>query len=447
MDKSIREHKRMTETPVARLVFSLSLPAVIANLMTSIYNMADTYFVSSLGDAAVGAVGIVYSLQSIIQAVGFGIAMGASSLISRNLGAKKNDEANKYASSSFYMAMLCGAIIMAICFIDLDGMLRLFGSTKTILPYAKEYSTVILLAAPFSCALYVINQSLRAEGKATFSMISMLVGGVVNIILDPIFIFDLDMGVMGAALATSLSQLINFSISMSFYISGRSIISLSPRNISRKVSDYFLVFKTGAPTVLRQGMGALSTTLLNVSVKPFGDAAIAAVSLANKIYMLLRGVVLGVGQGYQPVAGFNFGAGRHERVKKAFTVTCVMGSVIAVTAATLLAIFPAEIMAFFRDNSPEVVRIGSKMLRLLAISFPFLAYSSYVNMTYQCLGFVKGASFLAACRQGIFFVPMLFILSLIFKLDGILAVQASADLLTFAISIPFHLHFFKKNLG
>jgi len=446
MDKSIREHKRMTETPVARLVLSLSLPAVVANLMTSIYNMADTYFVSSLGDSAVGAVGIVYSLQSIIQAVGFGIAMGASSLISRNLGAKKNDEANKYASSSFYMAMLCGAIIMAVCFINLEGMLRLFGSTKTILPYAKEYSTVILLAAPFSCALYVINQSLRAEGKATFSMISMLVGGIVNIILDPIFIFDCNMGVMGAALATSLSQLINFSISMSFYISGKSIISLSPKNISRKVEDYFLVFKTGAPTVLRQGMGALSTTLLNISVKPFGDAAIAAVSLANKIYMLLRGIILGVGQGYQPVAGFNFGAGRYERVKKAFVVTCIMGSVIAVMTAVLIAIVPADIMAFFRDNSPEVVRIGSKMLRFLAVSLPFLAYSSYVNMTYQCLGFVKGASFLAACRQGIFFVPLLFILSIAFGLDGILAVQASADLLTFAISIPFHLHFFKKNL-
>jgi len=446
MDKSIREHKRMTETPVARLVLSLSLPAVVANLMTSIYNMADTYFVTSLGDSAVGAVGIVYSLQSIIQAVGFGIAMGASSLISRNLGAKKNDEANKYASSSFYMAMLCGAIIMAVCFINLEGMLRLFGSTKTILPYAKEYSTVILLAAPFSCALYVINQSLRAEGKATFSMISMLVGGIVNIILDPIFIFDCNMGVMGAALATSLSQLINFSISMSFYISGKSIISLSPKNISRKVEDYFLVFKTGAPTVLRQGMGALSTTLLNISVKPFGDAAIAAVSLANKIYMLLRGIILGVGQGYQPVAGFNFGAGRYERVKKAFVVTCIMGSVIAVMTAVLIAIVPADIMAFFRDNSPEVVRIGSKMLRFLAVSLPFLAYSSYVNMTYQCLGFVKGASFLAACRQGIFFVPLLFILSIAFGLDGILAVQASADLLTFAISIPFHLHFFKKNL-
>ena len=447
MDKSLREHTRMTESPVARLVLSLSLPAVVANLMTSIYNMADTYFVSSLGDSAVGAVGIVYSLQSIIQAVGFGIAMGSSSLISRNLGAKKNGEANKYASSSFYMAMLCGAIIMAICFINLEGMLWLFGSTKTIMPYAVSYSSVILLAAPFSCALYVINQALRAEGKATFSMISMLVGGIVNIILDPIFIFNCNMGGMGAALATSLSQLINFAISMSFYLSGKSIISLSPKNISRVPRDYLLVFKTGAPTVLRQGLGSLSTTLLNVSVKPFGDSAIAAVSLANKIYMLLRGVILGVGQGYQPVSGFNFGAKKYERVKKSFYVTCIMGSIIAVTAASLMAIFPAEIMAFFRDNSPEVVRIGSKMLRFLAISLPFLAYSSYVNMTYQCLGFVKGASFLAACRQGIFFVPMLLILSLIFGLDGILAVQATADLLTFVISIPFHQYFFRKNLA
>lgn len=446
MDKSLREHKRMTESPIGRLVLSLCLPSVVANLMTSIYNMADAYFVSGLGDSAVGAVGIVYALQSIIQAVGFGIAMGSSSLISRNLGAKRNSEANKYASSSFYMAMLCGAIIMGICFIDLDGMLILFGSTDTILPYAKAYSIVILLAAPFSCVLYVINQALRAEGKATFSMISMLVGGFVNIILDPIFIYRFDLGIMGAALATSISQLINFSISMSFYIFGKSIISLSPKNISKDPRDYFLVFKTGAPTVLRQGLGSLSTTLLNVSVKPFGDAAIAAVSLANKIYMLLRGIILGVGQGFQPVAGFNFGAKRPDRVKKAFWITCAMGTAISVTTAALIFIFPAEIMGFFRDNSPDVVRIGSKMLRLLAVALPFLAYSSYVNMTYQCLGFVKGASFLASCRQGIFFVPLIFILPFIWGLDGIIAVQALADLLTCAISIPFHVHFFRKNL-
>ncbi len=444
--KSVSEYARMTESPITRLVLSLSLPSVISMLMTSIYNTADTYFVSSLGDSAVGAVGIVFSLQSIIQAVGFGISMGSSSLISRTLGAKLNDEANKYAASAFYFAMLCGAIIMGVCLIDLDGMLLLFGSTDTILPYARSYATVILLSSPFVCALYVINSSLRAEGKATFSMVSMICGGLINIILDPIFIFTFKMDVMGAAVATVISQMVNFSISMSFYIRKKSVISLSPRNISRSPRDYWTIIKTGSPTVFRQGLGSIATTLLNVTIKPYGDAAIAAVSLANKIYMILRSIILGVGQGYQAAAGYNFGAKKYRRVARAFWVTTVFGTIIACTSAVLIAIFPAEIMGFFRKSSPDVIEIGSRMLRFLAISVVFLGYSSYVNMTYQSLGFVKGATFLASCRQGIFFIPLIIILPYLMRLDGILMVQSMSDILTFLISIPFHIVFFKRYL-
>jgi len=441
------EYKRMTETPLTKLVLSLSLPSVISTLMTSIYNMADTYFVSSLGDSAIGAVGIVFSIQSIIQAVGFGISMGSSSLISRNLGAKRNDLANKYASSAFYAAMLCGAIIMGICFIDLEFMLNLFGSTDTILPYAKGYATVILLAAPFMCALYVLNASLRAEGKATFSMISMLFGAITNIILDPIFIFELKMGVVGAALATIISQIVNFSISLSFYLRGKNVISLSPKNISRVPRDYWLIVKTGSPTIFRQGLGSVSTALLNIAVKPYGDAAIAAVSIANKIYTILRGILLGVGQGFQVVAGYNFGAKIYSRVKKSFYVAVVLGSFIAVFFSLIVAIIPEEIMNIFDETSAEAVRIGARMLRMLAISLPFLAYSSYVNMLYQSLGFVKGATFLASCRQGIFFIPLILILPHIIKLDGILVVQSAADILTFLVALPFQLHFMRHRLS
>ena len=440
------EHKRMTETPVGRLLISLSIPTVLSMLMTSIYNVADTYFVSSLGDSPVGAVGIVFSLQSIIQAVGFGLSMGCGSLVSIKLGEKKDDEANKIFSSAFFTAFICGAIIMGLCFIDLDALLLFFGSTDTILPYARGYATVILIAAPIMCSSYVVNNSLRSQGKAMFSMVSNLAGGLINIILDPIFIFTLDKGVTGAAIATAISQLVNFCISLSFYFSGMSILRLSPRYISRRPYDYWLIIKTGAPTVFRQGLGSVSTTMLNIQVKPFGDAAIAAVSLANKVYMIIRSIVLGIGQGFQPIAGYNYGAKKYGRVKEAFRIAVILGSSVALTGALLIAIFPTEVMEIFRDGAPEVIETGSRMLRYLALCLPFLGYSSYVNMMYQSLGFVKGATFLASCRQGIFFVPLILLLPYLFGLEGVLMTQSAADILTFLISIPFHVVFVKKHL-
>lgn len=441
------EHKKMTESPVSRLVLALSIPTVISMLMTSIYNMADTYFVSSLGDSAVGGVGIVYSLQSIIQAVGFGLSMGCGSLVSIKLGEKKNDEANKYLSSAFFFAMVCGALMMALCFINLDGMLLFFGSTETILPYARGYATVILIAAPFACSSFVVNNSLRAQGKARLSMVANLAGGLINIILDPIFIFTFGMGVVGAAVATAISQLINLFISTWFYFSSKSIIRLSPKYISRCPSDYWRIIKTGAPTVFRQGLGSVATTLLNIAIKPFGDGAIAAVSLANKVYMMIRGVVLGIGQGFQPVAGYNFGAKKYGRVKKAFVVATLLGSAVACAGALFIAVFPAQVMEFFRDGDTEVVETGTRMLRYLALALPFLGYSSYVNMMYQSLGFVKGATFLASCRQGVFFVPLILTLPYVFGIDGVLVSQSVADILTFLISIPFCIVFIRKNLS
>ena len=441
------EHKRMTESPVARLLISLSIPTVISMLMTSIYNMADTYFVSSLGDAPVAAVGIIFSLQSIIQAVGFGLSMGCGSLVSIKLGEKKNDEANKYLSTAFFTAMVCGAIIMALSFINLDAMLLFFGSTETILPYARGYATVILIAAPFACSSFVVNNCLRSQGKARFSMVANLAGGFVNIVLDPIFIFTFGMGVVGAAVATAISQIISLIISLAFYFSGKSIIRLSPKYISRRPYDYWLIIKTGAPTVFRQGLGSVATTLLNIQIKPFGDAAIAAASLATKVYMMIRSIVLGIGQGFQPVAGYNFGAKKYPRVKKAFVVATLLGSAVSCIGAIVMAVFPTEIMEIFREGDAEVIETGTKMLRYLAVALPFLGYSSYVNMMYQSLGFVKGATFLASCRQGVFFIPLILILPYLLGLDGVLMTQAVADIFTFLISIPFCIVFIRKNLS
>ena len=255
------------------------------------------------------------------------------------------------------------------------------------------------------------------------------------------------LGVVGAALATVFSQIVNFSISFSFYLRKKNIISLSPKNVSRSIRDYFLIFKTGAPTIFRQGLGSVSGAMLNVAVEPYGDAAIAAVSIANKIYMLLRGVLLGVGQGYQVVAGYNYGAKIYSRVKKSFYVAVVMGSILSCVFALFIAIYPEAVMGIFKESSPEAIKIGARMLRMLSLALPFLAYSSYVNMMYQCLGFVRGATFLASCRQGIFFIPLILILPHFLLLDGILATQALADVLTFIVCVPCAIYFMRKRLS
>ncbi len=437
------EYKRMTETSVVKLVISLSLPTVLSQMITSVYNMADTFFVTGLGDSAVGAVSIVYALQSIIQAVGFGLAMGAGSLVSRRLGEKDNRGADKYASCAFFSAMLFGFLLTLIGLIDLPALLQIFGSTETILPYAREYAFIILLGAPVMCSSFVLNNILRAEGKALFSMIGLTAGGVLNIFLDPLFIFGAKMGVAGAALATVLSQCISFAILISFYLTKKSIVKLSVKNASKNARDYVLIVKTGLPTVFRQGLGSLSTALLNVQVNVYGDAAIAAVGIANKIYMLLRSFVLGIGHGFQPVAGYNYGAGKLKRVKKAFWVATLLGTVIAVCASLVLALFSEPIIRIFDPETEETVRICIRMLTFISMALPFLGYSTYVNQLYQSLGFVKGATLLASCRQGIFFVPLIFILPHFFGLDGILITQPSADLLTFAVSIPFNIYFLK----
>ncbi len=441
------QHKKMTETSVTKLVISLSIPTVLSQMITSIYNMADTYFVTSLGDSAVGAVSVVYALQSIIQAIGYGLAMGASSLVSMKLGQEENKSASKYAACAFYAAFIMGLLLMVGCLIDLDGLLRLFGSTESILPYARDYAFIILLGAPCMCASFVMNNVTRAQGRAVTAMIGLTAGGVFNILLDPLFIFVLDMGVGGAALATVLSQGISFLILLAFYLSGKSIISLAPKHISRNIADYGLVIKTGLPTVFRQGLGSLASTLLNVQVKVYGDAAIAAVGIANKIYMLLRSFVLGIGHGFQPVAGYNYGAKKNDRVKKAFWVATAVGTMVAGFSGVMLLLFSRQVIGFFNPETEETLRIGSRMLVIMGFSLPTLGYSTYVNQLYQSLGFVKGATVLASCRQDIFFVPLIFALPAIMGLDGILLTQPLSDVLTCVISIPFNVYFLRRVLG
>ena len=445
-DNNKSQYTLMTETPVNRLVLSLALPTIISMLVTAVYNMADTFFVSQLSTDASAAVGVVFSIQSLMQSAGFGIGVGAGSLISRNLGEKNKDAASKYAMSAILFGFVVGVIFFLLAVFDINGLMRLFGSNDDVLPYARDYGRFILMGAPVMCISFVLNNILRAEGKARFAMVGLSLGSVLNILLDPLFIFGwgLNLGTKGAALATLFSQIISFSILMSFFLRKKTEVEFNVKYISKDLRDYGRIIATGAPTVCRQGLAAVATTLLNRQAVAFSTAALAAVTIANKLYMFVRNIIIGLGQGFQPVAGYNYGAKKIDRVKESFIFSVKVGSVIVVTATVFFFMCDKLLMTWFRADDAEVIRIGARALRFYCMSLPLMAYSTYTNQLLQCLGKVKRATFLAACRNGIMFIPSLYILIALFGLDGILLTQPVADVLTFVISIPFQVLFFRE---
>lgn len=437
------QYRRMMETPIPRLVTSMAIPTVIGMLITVIYNTADTFFVSQINKSASAAVGAVYAIMAIIQAMGYGLGVGAGSLISRKLGQKNNDAADTYASSAFFAAVAVGAVIMVGGLLVLEPFLRLLGCTDTMMPYAVPYAKYILLAAPLNCATFVLNNSLRSEGYSRLAMVGISAGGVLNVILDPILIFGLDMGTGGAALATMLSQMVSFCILLSFFLTGHSIVHIRLKSVSRRFSDYKMIVTTGVPTICRQGLGSVAAAALNIQAIAYGgDAAGAAITIANKVYVLVRNICIGIGQGFQPVAGYNYGAGNRSRTWQAFTFATKAGSVICVVMAAVSALFASEIMWWFCSDA-EVARIGIETLYLASAVMPFLAFSTYVNQLYQCLGFKGKATFLASCRQGIFFLPAVALLPLAVGCLGVQAAQPFADLCTFLVSIPFIIYFYR----
>ena len=434
----------MMETPIPNLVTSLAIPTVIGMLVTVIYNTADTYFVSQIDKSASAAVGAVYSIMSIIQAIGFGLGMGAGSLISRKLGAKDNEAADRYASSAFFASIVVGTLIGVIGLSVLEPLLRLLGCTDTMMPHAISYAKYILIAAPINCATFVLNNTLRSEGMSILSMIGIGAGGILNVFLDPLFIFTFKMSTGGAAIATMISQIVSFAILFAIFLSGKSIVKIRIKNISRRFEDYKMIVLTGLPTICRQGLGSVAAAVLNIQAIGYGgDAAGAAITIANKVYVLVRNISIGLGQGFQPVAGYNYGAGNKKRTWESFIFAVKVGSVVCLLFAAVSAIFAEPIMWFF-CNDAEVARIGIETLYLSSAAMPFLAFSTYVNQLYQCLGFKAQATFLASCRQGIFFLPAVMLLPLAFDCIGVQAAQPFADICTFFISIPFIILFYKK---
>ncbi len=435
-------YEKMTKTPVSRLIVRLGIPTTISMLITNIYNLADTYFVGTLGESPQAATGILFTLQCIIQAVAFMLGHGSGTYVSKALADKNTDEATRYVSTAFFVGAAAGTLLSVVGLIFLEPFMRLLGSTETILPHACDYGMWVLISCPFMVCSLVLNNNLRYEGMAFYSMIGLTTGGILNIFGDWLLIHRLHMGVYGAGLSTAASQIISFLILLVLYLT-KAQSTISFRAISRRVKDYANIVKVGFPSLIRQGLTSISNGLLNNLTKPYGDAAIAAMSVVNRFSSLVMCVGLGIGQGFQPVASFNHRAKEYKRVKQGLIFTTVLGFCV-VAVLSFGGFLLADRIVYVFQKSDEVVRIGSAALRYATVGLLFLPLSVPVNMLYQSIRRAGTASFLSILRSGATLIPTLLITVHFFGLTGIQISQPIADAITGIICIPFIVHFLRS---
>ena len=426
---------RMTKTPIPRLIGELAVPTIISMLVTSFYNMADTFFVGKINTSATAAVGIVFPLMAMIQAFGFFCGHGSGNYISRQLGAHNFEDASKMSATGFVTAFVLGLGILVVGFLFTDPLLHIMGSTETILPYARSYMRIILIGAPYMTASLVLNNQLRFQGSAFYSMIGITTGAVLNIGLDPLFIFVLDMGVAGAALATIISQFVSFCLLIAGTFRGGNL-RLNLRDFSPSLKYYQNIVKGGAPSLFRQGLGSFATVCLNLMAGPYGDAAIAAMSIVTRISQFAASVVIGFGHGFQPVCGFNYGAKLFKRVQEGFWFCVKFCTSVLLVAAVCGWIFSPNLIGIFLKTDPLVIEYGSQALRLQALTFPLVGWITIANMMLQTIGKTVKASLLAMSRQFLFFVPVILTLPGFLGILGVQLSQPIADFCSFLLAVP-----------
>ena len=440
MSKEQLQYQKLVLTPVERLIPRLAIPTVLSMMITMIYNLVDAYFVGKLGTSASAAIGVVLGVQSIFQAFGFMMGHGAGSRISICLGKGDRDAADRLFSTAFFHSLIISVLISALGLLFLHPLMRLMGSSDTILPFSSNYGFYILISGPALVGSCVLNNVMRYEGRAVLAMVGLVTGGVLNMIGDPILMFGLGLGIDGAGLSTAISQYISFGILLYMVLSRRTISRLSLRFRSGDPAVTLLIMRTGLPSLIRQMLNSIATITLNHCAMPYGDAAIAAMTIVGRIVMFIGSAMIGLGQGFQPVSSYNYGAHKYARVRKAFYFTFQLGTIVLGLLAVIGFIFPAPIIHLFRDD-PEVVRIGSRALRFQCAAVALQPFSVTANMMFQSIGHSRVASFLATLRSGLFYVPLLLILPLFLGLSGIQCAQMVSDLLTTLTCIPFVVRF------
>lgn len=435
--------KRMRYEKIPKLIISLGIPTTISMLITNIYNMADTYFVSQISLIASGATGIVFAVMAILQAFGFMCGHGSGSNISRSLGRKDEENASRFASSGLFLSFCISLVLMIAGLVFLEPLMRLLGSTDTILVEAMNYGRFIFLAAPAMVMSCVCNNILRYEGRAVYAMVGLTFGGILNMMLDPILIFVFHLGISGAGIATMVAQYLSLFILLIPFFRNRTASRLRLSYISRNIDTFINIIVTGSPSLARQGLNSISTAMLNMMAKPLGDAAIAAMSVVGRVSNMLFSLSLGIAQGFQPVSSFNYGAGDYKRVKESTVFTIGFGTALIAVLCTLAFINAPLIISLFRSEE-LVIEIGSAALRLMCFGLLLLPTVSVTNMLFQGIGESKKALFVACLQSGAFFIPLVVILARAFGVNGLICATPLSYLLAFSVALPMVVKFMRN---
>ena len=431
----------LTSAPVHRVILTMAVPTIISMLVTSVYNIVTTFYVGRISTQATAAVGVAFPIMSIIQAVGFTFGQGSGNYISRELGAQRHDNASRMASTGFFSAVCMGVVLCVIGLLLLEPLVLLLGSTPTVLPYAKRYLAFILLAMPFMCGALCLNNQMRFQGNAAYAMFGILTGAVINVFLAPVLIFLCGMGITGAVLSTFVGEVSSmFVLLMMTHKGGTILIHL--RNFAPRAALFREILAGGTPSFTRQGMASVGVAMLNVAAGRFGDAAIAGMSIVGRVTFVVFAAVIGLGQGFQPLCGFCYGARLYERVREGYWFIVRLGTSFLVCVAVLGFVWSAEIVAVFRHD-PAVVAVGSVALRWQLVTLPLGAVVMYTNMMMQTIRKPWQANILAASRNGLFFIPLIIILPHFLGLLGVEMCQACADMLSFVLAVPIAMSGFK----
>ncbi len=437
-------YRMMTESNLHTLIPKMAVPTIISMLVTSVYNLADTYFVSKISTEASAAVGVIFSLMALIQALGFTIGIGSSTYVSRLLGEKNREEADRTVSTAFFTAIGVGSVFAAFGLIFREGIVHALGAIPEVHELAVDYATYIFMGAPFMMGLYVLNNQMRAQGSATLSMIGVMSGGILNIALDPLFIFVFGWGIAGAAIATVLSQFISFCILLILNNRVKNIISVRFKSFRPSWRIYKEIIHGGFPSLCRQGLASLSSVVLNLAAGPYGAAALSALSIVNRFMMFIYSALIGYGQGFQPVCGFNFGAKRYDRVLDAYRFSLKVGVILITVLGIIAYIIAPQVMTWFRADDPQVIDIGVRALRAQCFTLPLQAFMMLSQFLCQAIGYGFRAALIAMGRQGLFLIPAYLILPKFLEVTGLVVSQPASDVLTAVMATVIMIGVYRK---
>ena len=442
------KYVEMTQRPVKLLVCQMAVPTIIAMVTTALYNVVDAAFIGRLSTEGTAGIGISFAYMTFIQALGFFFGHGSGNFISRALGAKNVSSAGVVASVGVITPILIGLLAAAICLPNLSSLSRLLGAPAEVVPYANDYLRYIVAATPFMMSALTLNNQLRLQGNARFGMVGIVSGAVLNIVLDPLFIFTLGMGVSGASLATAISQIFAWVLLLRGTFRPESV-HITLRNFRPSWRVYYEIFRGGLPSLLRQLFNCAAAVSLNYCAALYAPAgqeasAVAAFAVVTRIMMFTFSVVLGFCQGFQPVCGFNYGAKKYDRVRESYLFAFWVGTAFLAVVSAVGFIFAPQVLALFRAEDSDLIAIGAVTLRWQCAAFPLVPLCTATNMLFQNIRMTFPATLLSCCRNGLFFLPAILLLPLWLGLEGVQMAQAVADVFTFFLSLPYALWISRK---